>query len=190
MKIGVSFTRFLTKTILPTIKGANTPLLSYGPCQTPTLWFCVNRYYEIKRFEQKEYYKVYVEAEINRLKYKIYYSTNFYEKKSLIDFMTTLKGATSMRVINISTKKNTKASPVGLNTVQMLRVASSFLKMSPHEAMRVAEQLYTRGYITYPRTETTKYASSFPFEDFLNDFSNHPTFGKFVPSIKKSFTKY
>jgi len=103
--------------------------------------------------------------------------------------MQTTKGCTQMKVHNILTKKNVKASPVGLNTVQMLRAASSFLKMSPHDAMRVAEKLYTMGYITYPRTETTKYASSFPFESFLNDFAKHPTFGKYIPSIQKNFTK-
>ncbi len=180
--------------VLPVIKKVNKnstykELLSYGPCQTPTLWFCVNRHNEIKQFRQKEYYKAYVEAEINRFRYKIYYNTNFYDKKALNDFLTSIKGTPTIKVAKIIKEKNTKASPVGLNTVQMLRVASSFLKMSPHETMNVAEKLYTRGYITYPRTETTKYASTFPFQSFLDEFSKHPTFKSFIPGIKKNFTK-
>ena len=40
-------------------------VLSYGPCQTPTLWFCVQRHKEIQNFRSSEYY--YVSAKINIL---------------------------------------------------------------------------------------------------------------------------
>jgi len=40
----------------------------------------------------------------------------------------------------------------GLNTVEMLKIASSGLGMAPAQAMRTAESLYTSGYLSYPRT--------------------------------------
>jgi DNA topoisomerase-3 len=45
------------------------------------------------------------------------------------------------------------------------------------------------GYITYPRTETTKYASSYDFVKTLQDFSSHPHFGKQVTGVLKTFRK-
>lgn len=42
-----------------------------------------------------------------------------------------------------------------------MRVASSGLGMGPHHAMQIAEKLYTQGYISYPRTETTSYPQNF-----------------------------
>ncbi|XP_075221329.1 uncharacterized protein LOC142324289 isoform X1 [Lycorma delicatula] len=65
------------------------------------------------------------------------------------------------RVSSVVLKEKTKSRPIALNTVQLMRVASSGLGLGPHHAMQVAEKLYTQGYISYPRTETTHYPDSF-----------------------------
>ena len=62
---------------------------------------------------------------------------------------------------SVVSKEKTKARPQALNTVELMRVASSGLNMSPHYAMQIAERLYTQGYISYPRTETTQYPENF-----------------------------
>lgn len=65
------------------------------------------------------------------------------------------------RVVSIDTKEKVKPRPIALNTVELMRVASAGLGMGPHHAMQIAEKLYTQGYISYPRTETTKYPENF-----------------------------
>jgi len=64
-------------------------------------------------------------------------------------------------VASVTTKEKTKQRPQALNTVELMRVASSGLGMGPHHAMQIAERLYTQGYISYPRTETTHYPENF-----------------------------
>ena len=64
-------------------------------------------------------------------------------------------------VTDVSQKEKAKQRPMALNTVEMLRVASSGLGMGPHHTMQIAERLYTQGYISYPRTETTSYPDNF-----------------------------
>lgn len=177
LKIGVSFTRFLTSNILPGLKDMETKLISYGPCQTPTLWFCVNRQREIHAFVPKEYFRVYVDIEVKKIKKRIFYENRFYDKKSTNEMLQKLSNSKKANVIDVSVKINQKTPPAGMNTVQLLRIASSYLKMSPHHTMVVAEKLYTMGYVTYPRTETTKYAPSFDFKKALSDFTGHSVFG-------------
>ena len=189
LKIGVSFTRFLTTSVLPALTGLNESqtMLSYGPCQTPTLWFCVNRQNEIKNFKSTPYYKLFIEVEINKFRHRIFYNKNFKKKSEFNDILNELKKVKEIKVKEIITEQNTKTPPVGLNTATLLKIASSFLKMSPHETMVIAESLYTKGFITYPRTETTKYASTFDFKGSLNNFSTHPDFGENVKKILKDY---
>ena len=189
LKIGVSFTRFLTSSIMPALTelSENYKMLSYGPCQTPTLWFCVNRQNEMKNFVSTPYYKLYIEVEINGFRHKIFYDKKFKKKNEFQEILEKLKKIKEIKVKEIKTEQNTKTPPVGLNTATLLKIASSFLKMSPHETMQIAESLYTKGYITYPRTETTKYASTFDFKGSLNNFSNHPNFGDNVKKILKDY---
>lgn len=64
-------------------------------------------------------------------------------------------------VESVNTKEQTKPRPQALNTVELMRASSSGLGLGPHNAMQIAEKLYTQGYISYPRTETTSYPGNF-----------------------------
>ncbi len=70
-------------------------------------------------------------------------------------------------VIDVSRKVKVKQRPQGLNTVELLRVASASLGIGPHSTMAVAERLYTSGFINYPRTESTAYPPSMDLKALL-----------------------
>lgn len=67
-------------------------------------------------------------------------------------------------VVSIQSTEKSKSRPIALNTVELMRVASSGLGMGPQHAMQIAERLYTQGYISYPRTETTAYSENFDLQ--------------------------
>ena len=52
-------------------------------------------------------------------------------------------------------ERTTKIRPEPLNTINMQKLISRKLKMSSAKAMEIAEKLYNKGFISYPRTETT-----------------------------------
>lgn len=57
-------------------------------------------------------------------------------------------------VTNVQLKPKSKWRPVALDTVEMEKLGSRKLKMSAKETLNIAEKLYTKGFISYPRTET------------------------------------
>merc|ERR1719174_3669860 len=90
-------------------------------------------------------------------------------------------------VVESLTQEQKKAKrPVGLNTVQMLKAGSTGLGISPGNVMRIAESLYSHGYISYPRTETTRYPLSFDMTSVLQDQAQHPTWGQTVAWLLQS----
>ncbi len=60
LKIGVAFSRFQTKELQKVIKsrGGQNTTISYGPCQTPTLGFCVDQAEKIKKFIPEPHWKI------------------------------------------------------------------------------------------------------------------------------------
>jgi hypothetical protein len=67
-KVGVCFTRLFSDEILEYIEefdevDKKKKILSYGHCQTPTLWVCVQRAQEKKNHIKSSYYKIYNEIE-------------------------------------------------------------------------------------------------------------------------------
>ncbi len=65
----------------------------------------------------------------------------------------------------------------------MLKVASKTYGMSAHDAMKTAEHLYLRGFITYPRTESTTYSGNFNFNEILAQHSSHPDWGYYAAAL-------
>ena len=91
-------------------------------------------------------------------------------------------------VMGVTHKDKAKERPVALNTVELMRVASSGLGMGPHHAMQVAERLYTQGFISYPRTESTQYAENFDLKEVLHQQKNSHEWGSEVRDLLSKVT--
>lgn len=60
-------------------------------------------------------------------------------------------------VSKIQDKPTKKWRPLPLTTVELQKNATRFLRMTSQQAMTVAETLYNKGFISYPRTETDRF---------------------------------
>ena len=58
MQVGVAFTRFQTRYFQGKYGNLDATVISYGPCQTPTLNFTVEQHQRIIGFEAEPYWVV------------------------------------------------------------------------------------------------------------------------------------
>ncbi|KAM7277602.1 hypothetical protein ACFE04_004736 [Oxalis oulophora] len=184
LKVGVAFTRFQTSYFQGKYGNLDSRVISYGPCQTPTLGFCVQRYLQITTFKPEKFWVV-----RPFIFYKGFELQLDWERHRLFDmdvaamFQKLVIQDGLVGVVAVSEKHETKGRPSGLNTVNLLKVASASLGFGPHLAMQLAERLYTQGFISYPRTESTSYPSSFDFRATLSTLANIPMWGDYVKTL-------
>lgn len=61
-------------------------------------------------------------------------------------------------VTKVRQQEKLKYPPYPLNTIELEKRASRFFRMSSEHTMKVAEDLYQAGFISYPRTETDSFS--------------------------------
>ncbi|KFD50977.1 hypothetical protein M513_08160 [Trichuris suis] len=188
LRIGCAFTRFQTRFFHEKYGDLDSNLLSFGPCQTPTLGFCVARYDDIQGFQPEQYWTITLEAaKQNGVTVKASWSRERMFDRSVFNMIVArLKRAKEAVVLSVSKEMKVRRKPVALNTVEMLRVASAGLGMGPQAAMTAAEHLYTQGYISYPRTETTRYPSNFDFRSILTGLRRLPEFQAHIDNMTET----
>jgi DNA topoisomerase-3 len=184
LRIGCAFTRFQTKYFQGKYGDLDSTLVSYGPCQTPTLTFCVDRLDKIKSFKPENFWYLDIDLKTNGKKIAIKWSrVHLFDKEVVYLFYNDLKSEKNARVIDVRLQEKSKARPLALNTVEMLRSASAGMGMSPMHTMSIAERLYTQGFISYPRTETTQYPTNFDFKQVLVQQQNNSIWGDHVKQL-------
>ncbi|KAI3411020.1 hypothetical protein GPALN_003104 [Globodera pallida] len=140
LRIGCVFSRFQNDK--SKYRELDRKIISFGPCQTPTLAFVWN-----------DMTKAYTS---NRSRTGCY-------RLRLNCLAAAVKKFTEATVSDVSSQEHQKMKSDALNTFELPRVCSSLLNLSPITTMKLAQSVYTRGCISYPRTETTAYPNSFDF---------------------------
>lgn len=186
LKMGVAFTRFQTQYFLNKYDRLDARVVSYGPCQTPTLGFAVQRHLEIIRHVPEPYWALdasFDDAATGDTIAPAWRRTRLFDEETTRAFLQLVNDANEFRVTSIEVNAEKRGRPSGLNTVEMLKAASAGLGMGAHRAMQVAERLYMAGHISYPRTESTAYPRGFELKQTLTIQKSHPTWGAFVSRL-------
>ncbi|XP_064118388.1 DNA topoisomerase 3-beta-1-like [Macrobrachium nipponense] len=187
LRIGCAFTRYQTKFFQGKYGNLDSTLISFGPCQTPTLGFCVERHDFIQSFKPETYWVLQIRVAVTQERQMTleWERVRSFDKDVANMFLNMVKEHKKAKVVRVDLKEKAKPRPPALNTVELMRVASSGLGMGPHHAMTIAERLYTQGYISYPRTETTHYPENFDLKGALRIQDNHSDWGHIVRDILK-----
>ena len=179
---GASLTRFIS--LAARRGGAN--ILSVGRVQSPTLAMIVDREREIEAFIPEPYWEISLDTEKGNEPFSARHINGKFTDKNQAEtaYQATKKPLT---VIDVKEGTRTDRAPTPFDTTGFI-VAASRLGLSAANAMRIAEDLYMNGYISYPRTDNTIYPPSLNLESILETLEKSP-FAKEVAWVRKNRRK-
>ncbi|CAI2165301.1 1535_t:CDS:10 [Funneliformis geosporum] len=188
LRIGYAFTRYQTlgfKQIFPEL--GREKVLSYGSCQFPTLGFVVEKYKAVENFIRESFWKIHVKAERDNI------TVDFnWEKDKLFNVNCCnaiyrdliMEEPIIAHVIQVGTKETKKYKPYPLTTVELQKAGCRFLHISSDEIMKIAEDLYNKGFISYPRTETDQFDDhNFNFQELIQAQTQDQRWGDFASNL-------
>eukprot|EP00759_Apiculatamorpha_spiralis_P052623 PhF_6_TR587/c0_g1_i2/m.645/K03165/TOP3; DNA topoisomerase III len=124
LKVGCAFTRFQTKFFQGKYGNLDATVVSYGPCQTPTLGFCVQRHDEIVNFKEEPFWRINVMAGKDGFVVPFDWDRGRVFDELVCSFLhKSCQESKTARVLSVDTVKDSKGCPTALNTVELLKVA-------------------------------------------------------------------
>ncbi|EIW82848.1 prokaryotic type I DNA topoisomerase [Coniophora puteana RWD-64-598 SS2] len=185
LRIGAAFTRMQSLTLQSTV--AVEGVVSYGPCQFPTLGFVVARYCEARAFTEEPFW--YITLLLTRqvgghpketaFSWRRNHLFNFDDVFVIYERIMAIDNARA-RITKVTKKTTKKYKPLPLTTVELQKAGSRLLKLAPKKVLDVAEKLYQDGFLSYPRTETDQYDPQFDFMALIEKQTADSAWGTFA----------
>jgi DNA topoisomerase-1 len=160
----------LTRAVSLATRRFGSNFLSVGRVQSPTLALIVERELERRAHQPKPFWEVLAKFDHPDGSFEAHHETDkFWDRK---EADAAVAGTKSPGVVKeVSSKRNSRRPPTPYNTTAFTTDASSRLGITPSRAMRIAEDLYMDGFISYPRTDNTVYPNSLPLRELVTSLS-------------------
>ncbi|KAL7938971.1 DNA topoisomerase [Trichoderma chlorosporum] len=184
LRIGYAFTRFITNNI----KHLGGPLadlvLSYGSCQFPTLGFVVDRYFRVKNFVPEPFWGISLTHNKEGKQVRFSWARNrLFDRMTVVLLYERCLAAKKAKVTKVQEKPTRKFKPLPLTTVELQKAATRLLRMSGQQAMTIAEGLYNKGFISYPRTETDRFDKGMNLRALVQKQTTDQRWGPFAQGL-------
>ncbi len=206
--MGINFSRLLTLKYGNSISNylrTKYTVLSVGRVMTCVLGMVVRREREIRDFVKTPFYRVVSTIEsdgqtfegewkaVKGSKYfespDLYKENGFKQKEKAEELVRYLKdtGELLCQVTAIERKQEKKNPPLLFNLAELQNECSKKFKISPDETLRIAQELYEKKLITYPRTDARVLSTAVAKEIHknLNGLSKYDMAAPYLQDIVK-----
>lgn len=185
LRVGISFTRFLTNVYKSKSLVNEKDVVSYGTCQFPTLSFVVDRYIRVRRFRPEPFWSIDLVVSESGKNVPFAWSRGHLFDKSFVYviYALLLDDPNGAKFTSVATKPTSHFRPFPLTTVELQKCCSRFFRMSAKQALDAAELLYTAGFISYPRTETDSFPDSMDLQSYVAKQTQDPRWGSYASSL-------
>ena len=146
---------------------AGNGIYSLGRVQTPTLVLICKRYLENTNFSVKKYWQIQLSHNKEFIDFKSIATTKWEDQKLADDTLKSIQRTGVATVTSVETKSVTEQPPLLFDLTGLQKEANKKLNLSAEETLNIAQSLYEKKFITYPRT-----GSKYIPEDMWAEISN------------------
>jgi len=147
LRIGASFTRFQTMLlkdafVIDVTGDGRNLVLSYGPCQFPTLGFIVERFWEIQAHEPEEFWTINCTHTSDEGTASFgWIRGHLFDYPSAVILYEMCVEEPMATVQNVRNQEKLKYPPYPLSTLELQKRASRYFRMSSEHTMKVSKIL-------------------------------------------------
>lgn len=132
---------------------ADNGFYSLGRVQTPILALLCERYLEHKNFVVQKYWQIQLTHQKGMLTFKSTSQLKFDDQKKANDLLKAIeRGDRNVKVDTVEIKTVTDQAPLLFDLTGLQKEANKKLNLSASETLDIAQSLYEKKFITYPRT--------------------------------------
>jgi len=167
---GALLTRYLSLTAHQRGKS----FLSVGRVQTPTLALLVERDQAIKEFVPSPFWEIVATGEKGGEEFRLHHHHGIFEKKADAERVFRLVAHAKTGTVREFREEETRRRPPVPFSTTLFVAEATRLGMGAARVMRIAEDLYTQGLISYPRTDNTVYPRGLGLRNLAEKFRESP----------------
>jgi len=154
--------------------------LSAGRVQTPTLSILVDREKEIEAFVPEPYWMIKATSDYDIVANHV--EGKIFDKERADKIFKECQGADA-NVVDVKIKETIRRPPVPFNLGGLQSEAHTVFGFSPKRTQTAAQNLYTGGYTSYPRTSSQKLPESLEFKNIFAGLSQNPEFREHIKDL-------
>src|SRR5918997_606762 len=174
----------LTRWVSRATKRYGNAFLSVGRVQSPTLVLIAERERERRAFVREPYWELEATLRNGGGPFVVHHAHGrFKEETPAREALEHLTDTAT--VTEVKQRSATRPPPTPFNTTGFLTEAAR-LGIRPSRAARIAEDLYTDGYISYPRTDNTVYPRSLDLREVLGNLKRVEGAGPYAERLLAS----
>ena len=146
-------------------------IMSSGRVQGPSLKTIIDLEKEIAKFKPVAYWELQVNGTLDDKPIESWYEKDqFKDEKEALKVYNKVKGKNGL-VHSLTKSEFTQKAPVPFDLTTLQTESYRFFGINPKQTLEIAQELYTGGYISYPRTSSQKLPKEIGYKKIMDDLA-------------------
>ncbi|MEK6856945.1 MAG: DNA topoisomerase I [Nanoarchaeota archaeon] len=174
---GINLSRALTLSIKNATKSFK--ILSSGRVQGPILKLLAEREIEIQKFKPKPFWELEALGDVTAQ----HKNGKFWEEKEVKKIYGKIKDEKSAIVKGITKKTQLQSPPNPFDLTSLQLEAYRLFRINPKDSLALAQNLYTKAYISYPRTSSNQFPQNISLKPILQKLEKQSEYSKLIQEL-------